>query len=57
MLLHIAVINVAVHEGNKALLALLLLVQFAEMKGAATKTTTRDKLYHMCFDGTILIKT
>jgi hypothetical protein len=51
ILIHISVIHVAVHEGNKSLLALLLLVQFAEMKGSALKTTNKAKLYHMCLEG------
>jgi hypothetical protein len=51
LLLHISVINVAVHDGNKTLLALLLLVQFAEMKASVMKVTPKMKLYHMCYEG------
>ena len=55
ILIHISIIHVAVHEGNKSLLALLLLVQFAEMKGSALKTTNKAKLYHMCLEGEFFV--
>ena len=51
MLVHISVIHAAVNEGNKPLLALLLLLQFAEMKGAALSKISKEKLYEMCLEG------
>eukprot|EP01118_Nematostelium_gracile_P000995 TRINITY_DN1099_c0_g4_i1.p1 TRINITY_DN1099_c0_g4~~TRINITY_DN1099_c0_g4_i1.p1 ORF type:complete len:469 (-),score=59.89 TRINITY_DN1099_c0_g4_i1:152-1348(-) len=50
LLLHLSVINIAVHEANKTLLALLVLVQFAEVKAAAMKSTGKAKLFDTCCD-------
>jgi hypothetical protein len=50
MLAYIAVMDVAMEGKNTALLTLLILIQFAEMKSAVLKDMAKDKLYAICYN-------
>lgn len=62
LLLHISVLDIAINSKNVTLLALVVLVQFAEVKAAAMKSHdicnysysprkwTRKQLFDMCCD-------
>lgn len=50
LLVHLSVLNVAVGSGSTTLLSLVVLVQFAEMKGSSQKSIDRRKLAEMVND-------
>ncbi len=43
--------DVAMEGKNTALLTLLILIQFAEMKSAVLKELSQDKLWAICYNG------
>lgn len=47
---YIAVMDVAMEGKNTALLTLLILIQFAEMKSAVLKELSQDKLWAICYN-------
>jgi len=50
LIVHLSVMDLAISSGNTSLLALLILVQFAEMKSSALKFTTPEKLKEICYE-------
>jgi hypothetical protein len=52
---YIAVMDVAMEGKNTALLTLLILIQFAEMKSAVLKELTQEKLWAICYNGKRLV--
>ncbi|KAH3766892.1 transmembrane anterior posterior transformation protein 1 [Pelomyxa schiedti] len=50
LMVHMAVLDIAVNSGNTSLLSLVILVQFTEVKAAATKKWKRQQLFEMCAD-------
>jgi transmembrane anterior posterior transformation protein 1 len=50
LLLQVSVLDVAVNSKNSTLMTLLILVQFAEMKGGVLKNISKQRLQKMCCD-------
>lgn len=48
--LYLGVINLAITTSDRAFLGLIFIVQFAEMKSAATKSMSREKILNECTD-------
>jgi len=48
---YIAVMDVAMEGEGMALLSLLILIQYAEMKSAVLKEITEEKLWIICYNG------